>query len=97
VLHGATSPAPQPLWLRCSSVVEDLANVQDPRFDAQCCKRKSNENAIEYMSLAGIDLYVLTRQCICVGVYSSTTARAPLPGVATVLSSGTGESLETCL
>lgn len=80
MLDGATSPASQALWLWCSSVVEDLSNVQDPRFDVQYCERKSNENAVEHMSPAGIDLYVLTYQCICVGVYSSTTAKVPSLG-----------------
>lgn len=66
MLPRAISLAPQALWPGCHSVVEYLANVQDPGFDAQSCKRKRNETAVENMNPEGIDLYVLTCQCVCV-------------------------------
>lgn len=65
-----------------------------------CCAvlpKERSISGIECMSAAGSGLYVLTPECLCVLMSNSNTqAQSTLPEEATVLPSGTGESLETC-
>lgn len=61
---------------------------------AQCCKRKRRENAVEYLSITGKELYVPPREDICGP--QRMPAQSTLPEVAPALSSSPGLSLETC-